>query len=235
MLFNYVSLLFIATTLATLFFLYKSTNRSLPVLIGSIVWLAIQAAIGLSGFYQYTDSLPPRFLWLMLPPILAIVLTFLLPQGRRFIDKWHLGWLGYLHVIRISVEMVLYELYQYQMIPKIMTFEGRNFDILSGFTAPIITLLGFKWKLLGKPVLLAWNIISLGLLLNVVVHAILSAPSPFQQLAFDHPNVAVLYFPYIWLPCFIVPVVLMAHLVTIRRLILRQNPNKLPNPVICAK
>lgn len=221
MLFNYVSLLFIATTLATLFFLYKSTNRSLPVLIGAIVWLFIQAAIGLSGFYQHTDSMPPRFLLLMLPPMLIIILAFLLPQGRRFMDKWQLDWLCYLHVVRIPVEMVLYELYQYQMVPKIMTFEGRNFDILSGFTAPFIAYFGYKWKLLGKPVLLVWNILSLGLLINVVAHAILSAPSPFQQMAFDHPNVAVLYFPYIWLPCFIVPVVLMAHLVTIRRLVVR--------------
>ncbi|HVF96549.1 MAG TPA: hypothetical protein VM871_04480, partial [Flavisolibacter sp.] len=37
--------------------------------------------------------------------------------------------------------------------------------------------------------------------------------------AFDQPNIAVLYFPFIWLPSFIVPVVLLSHLVCIRQLL----------------
>jgi hypothetical protein len=68
---------------------------------------------------------------------------------------------------------------------------------------------------------LVWNFICLGLLFNIVVHAVLSAPLPFQQLAFDQPNVAILYFPYVWLPAFIVPVVLLSHLVAIRKLIIK--------------
>jgi hypothetical protein len=103
-------------------------------------------------------------------------------------------------------------------MPELATFEGRNFDILSGLTAPFIWYYGFIKKKLKKGWLLAWNFICLGLLLNIVVHAVLSVPTPFQQLAFDQPAIAVLYYPFILLPAVIVPLVLFAHLVSIRQL-----------------
>jgi glycerol-3-phosphate acyltransferase PlsY len=61
------------------------------------------------------------------------------------------------------------------------------------------------------------------LLLNIVVNAVLSLPYPFQQFAFDQPNVAVLYFPFTWLPCFIVVIVLYSHLAAIRKLLKGQS------------
>lgn len=99
-----------------------------------------------------------------------------------------------------------------------MTFEGRNFDILAGLSAPVVAWFGYHKQKLSKAALLGWNIICLGLLLNIVINAILSAPFPFQQFAFDQPDVAILHFPYTWLPGFIVPAVLLAHLVNIRLL-----------------
>ena len=67
--------------------------------------------------------------------------------------------------------------------------------------------------------ILLWNFIALVLLINIVVNAVLSAPFPFQQFAFDQPNIAVLYFPFVLLPAFIVPIVLFGHLVSIRQLV----------------
>jgi hypothetical protein len=99
-----------------------------------------------------------------------------------------------------------------------MTFEGRNFDILAGITAPFVAYVGITKGKLNKSVLLIWNILCLGLLLNIVINALLSAPSPIQQFAFDQPNVAILNFPYSWLPTCIVPIVLFAHLAAIRQL-----------------
>jgi hypothetical protein len=100
-----------------------------------------------------------------------------------------------------------------------MTFEGRNFDILAGITAPIIAYFSLKKVKLSRNVVLVWNIICLGLLINIVVNGFLSAPSPLQQLAFDQPNIAILNFPFSWLPTFIVPLVLFGHLVSIRQLL----------------
>jgi hypothetical protein len=108
----------------------------------------------------------------------------------------------------------------HKLIPELMTFAGRNFDILSGLTAPIIYFVCFKnSQLKNRKLLLIWNFICLGLLLNIVINALLAAPFPFQQFAFDQPNVAILYFPFTWLPCFIVMIVLYSHLAAIRQLV----------------
>jgi len=114
----------------------------------------------------------------------------------------------------------LFLLSTHKLVPELMTFAGRNFDILSGITAPIMYFICFRnSQLKGRMLLLVWNFICLGLLLNIVINAILAAPFPFQQFAFDQPNIAVLYFPFTWLPFFIVMIVLYSHLAAIRQLI----------------
>ena len=214
----YISILFGFTTILTAWLFYKATGNSKPVLLIILIWLAIQALIAGSGFYTVTDTLPPRFLLLVLPPLLVIAGLFLSPNGRKFIDGLDLKSLTILHTIRIPVELVLFLLFTYKAVPELMTFEGRNFDILSGITAPVIFYFAFIRKQLSLKIILIWNVICLGLLINIVGNAILSAPFPFQQFAFDQPNIAVLYFPYIWLPCCVVPLVLLSHLAAIRQL-----------------
>jgi hypothetical protein len=113
----------------------------------------------------------------------------------------------------------LFGLYLHKVVPRVMTFEGRNFDMLCGLTAPFIYYFGYIKPVLNRKIILAWNVICLLLLINIVVLAVISAPLSFQRIAFDQPNVALLYFPFVWLPGFIVPVVLFAHLYTIRKLL----------------
>ena len=127
--------------------------------------------------------------------------------------------LTFIHVIRIPVEIVLLWLYQQGHIPQLMTDEGRNFDILAGITAPIMAQVAFRGGYLHKNLLAFWNVLALGLLLNIVVNAILSMPTPFQQFAQEQPNVAVFYFPFIWLPAVIVPIVFFCHLVSLSQLL----------------
>ena len=78
---------------------------------------------------------------------------------------------------------------------------------------------GLRHRKISKKWLMIWNFGCLVLVLNVVIQAILSTPYSFQQMAFDQPNIGVLYFPFSWLPCFIVPVVLFAHFIQIRFLL----------------
>lgn len=215
---SYISIIFGLTTILTSWIFYKAAGNSKPVLLVILVWLAVQTFIASSGFYMVTDTLPPRFLLLVLPPFLVIAGLFLTPKGRNFIDGLDLKSLTILHTIRIPVEIVLFFLFTYKTIPELMTFEGRNFDILSGITAPVIFYFAFVRKQLSRKIILIWNMICLGLLINIVSNAILSAPFPFQQFAFDQPNIAVLYFPFIWLPCCVVPLVLLSHLAAIRQL-----------------
>ena len=219
----YISLVFVLTTIASIFIFYKATHRNKLVLYILFSWLAIQSVIALTGFYTETDSLPPRFILLIGPALLFIAILFISSSGRLFIDRLDNSMLTLLHAVRIPVEIVLLWLSIYKTIPELMTFEGRNPDILSGISALVIYFLMFRLKKYNRTVLLIWNFICLGLLINIVVIAILSAPFVFQRFAFDQPNIALMYFPYIWLPAIVVPLVLLAHLSSIRQLLLERK------------
>lgn len=215
----HVSFVFGLTTLLTIWLFWRAANHSKTVLTVLLGWLLLQGGVGLSGFYLKTNSLPPRFPALAIPPLLLLIGLLLTNTGRAFIDSLITSRLTMLHAIRIPVEIVLFWLFVGKTVPESMTFEGRNFDILSGLTAPVVYYFGFVRKSLPKAVLLVWNLICLGLLINIVATAVLSLPSPFQQLAFNQPNIAILYFPFVWLPSVVVPIVLLAHISAIRQLV----------------
>ncbi|MBA4197582.1 MAG: hypothetical protein C0459_08520 [Chitinophaga sp.] len=212
-----LSIAFIATTLITVLLFYKATANNKTILIVILAWLAIQSIPALKGFYANTEAAPPRFLLAVAPAVVAVLLVSLF-SSAVFINTINLQRLTLLHIIRIPVELVLLYLFHYKAIPQIMTFEGRNWDILSGITAPIVYYFVFIKRILSSKWLLWWNVVGLLLLLNIVSIALLSAPFRFQQLGFEQPNVAVLYFPFIWLPCCVVPIVLFSHLVAIKKL-----------------
>jgi hypothetical protein len=215
---DYVSIAFELTTILTIWLFYRASGYSNLFLLIVMIWLVVQAFIASSDYYTVTHTLPPRFLLLVIPPFLCIMGLFMNPNGRKFIDNLELKKLTILHTVRIPVEIVLFYLFTYKTIPELMTFEGRNLDILSGITAPFVFYFGFIRKKMHHKAILIWNVVCLALLLNIVINAILSAPFQFQQFAFDQPNIAVLYFPFIWLPCCVVPLVVLSHLAAIRQL-----------------
>ena len=216
----YTIIVFFLTTGLTFFLFYRAGNYSFTVFLIISIWLVIQGILSLTGFYLVTNSIPPRVFLFILPPLLPIIVLFFTSGGRRFMDRMEPGTLTLLHTIRIPVEFVLYWLYLDKQVPKLMTFAGGNYDIISGITAPLIFYLGFVHKLVGKNIILLWNLLCLFLLFLIVRHAIFSVPSSFQKFGFDQPNIAILHFPYAWLPSCIVPMVLFSHLAMIRRLIL---------------
>lgn len=227
----YIPWIFVITTSLTIYLFCRTIHypgsqkdQHYVIIICLVAWLVLQTILTLKGVYSTdTTAMPPRIIILgVFPPLLTIVLLFVTKAGRQVIDSLSLPALTWLHVVRIPVEIVLFWLYVHKAIPQLMTFEGRNFDILAGITAPLLAYFGFAKGKLNRTLLLIWNILCLGLLLNIVINAALSAPSPLQQFAFDQPNVAILNFPYSWLPTLVVPIVLFAHLAAIRQLIRKE-------------
>ncbi|MBI1838154.1 MAG: hypothetical protein HYR91_12900 [Flavobacteriia bacterium] len=227
---TFISLTFGLTTFATLqFFIWTIRNsnsevtrkKATPIFIGLILWLTIQAGLTFKNVYNAdTNSFPPKRMILgILPMILTIIFLFATTKGKQFIDSLPLKNLTYLNIVRIPIEIVLFWLFLNKVIPELMTFEGRNFGILTGITAPFITYFGLTKAKMNRQKILIWNFICLGLLINIVVNALFSTPLPIQKFAFDQPNIAILNFPFSWLPTFIIPIILFGHLVSIRKLL----------------
>lgn len=234
----YVSITFILTAFLTVGFLFFAIKqRVLDTLPGKLFvvliafWLIFQATLAFSGFYQVTSGFPPRIFAFGPMPAFVLILLYFIFFRTSFVEQLPLKTLTLLHVIRIPVEIVLFCLYQQGQIPAAMTFEGRNFDILSGITAPIIYFLAFRNGKIDRTLLIVWNILALLLLINIVTTAVLAFPSPMQQISFEQPNVAVTYFPFVWLPAIVVPIVLFSHLASLWKLYKRRY-GRGRNPVV---
>ncbi len=215
----YVSLVFILTTFATVAILLQAIKAvglddipSKLLVFALPLWIVFQTVLAIGGFYQQTDSTPPRIVFFgVLPPVLLIALYFIFFRAS-FIEKLPLRLLTAIHLVRIPVELTLYWLFGAGQIPRIMTFEGANFDVVSGILALIIMFVAFRGGKTNRPLIIGFNLVGLVLLAIIVTIAALSVESPMQQLSFDQPNRAVSFFPYIFLPTIIVPIVFASHL-----------------------
>lgn len=192
-------------------------KSSVFLFLSLVLWLLLQAILSIQGFYKVTDTLPPRFVFLILPPLVLVLGLFSFRKSREWMDRIPQTGLTYLHLVRIPIELILYWLAMYGLIPVSMTFAGWNFDILAGMTAPLLAYFLLRNDGASKKWVLIWNLLGLLLLLNIVALGILSAPGPLQRLSFETPNIAIFEFPYVWLPSFAVPAVLFSHLVAIRK------------------
>lgn len=216
----FTHLLFILSTAFVIFQLFKATRWSKLVLSILLGWALITAILGITGFYRQGFQMPPRFLFLVGPGIVLTLVLLFTRRGRAFLSTVDIGDLTLLQTVRVPVELTLFLLYEASVIPRIMTFEGSNFDLLTGLSAPLVYYLVLQRKTLSPSWLLAWNFLGLLLLFTIMAIAILSLQTPFQRFGLDQPNIGVTYFPYVWLPGIIVPAALFSHLVSIRKLLL---------------
>ena len=206
---------FLISTLLSLLVFYFGTGRDKRVLCISLVWLLLIAAISINGFFNDTTAVPPRFLLVLMGALGLGVFLF-----RRLNNvEINTRLLVLIHGIRVPIEIGLYQLYLAGEVPKIMTFKGWNFDIWIGVSAIVLyAFIMFKPDVVSKRFLLVWNWTGIIFLTVIVLVALLSAPLPIQQLAFDQPNIAVQAFPFVFLPAYIVPIVYVSHILSLVRL-----------------
>jgi hypothetical protein len=185
--------------------------------------IALMSFLSLIGFTADFTSLPPR------PPMLAIFifivfiyLTFTTSVGKILI-KTPPEWILYLQSFRVLVEVLLWMLFIQNLLPIQMTFEGRNWDILTGILGPIVGYFCFVRKTWSPKIAFWYNLLGLVLLFNILTIAVLSMPTPIRQFMNEPSNTIVGYFPFIFLPNILVPIAFIMHLFSLRQLSLMEN------------
>ena len=181
------------------------------VMLAMTGWVALLGLLSLEGFFADFRSLPPRILPALLLPLILGYLWLRSNGMRRLMARTPVQWPIYLQSFRIVMELILWALYLQHRVPAIMTFEGRNADIVVGLTAIPVGYLCFVRKAWPVRVAFWWNVAGILILLNVVVHAQLSTPSPLRVFLTDPPVTFIAYWPYILLPGFLVPLAWLGH------------------------
>jgi hypothetical protein len=152
---------------------------------------------------------------LLLGGVLVLSVTIATSRlGTRLATGLPLWALVGVHVFRLPLELAMHGLAERGIMPVQMSYSGRNFDIVTGITAPIVAWL--VWRGIGGNwLVIAWNLLGLGLLMNIVAVAIASTP-PFAAFGPDRLNIFVMVTPFVWLPAVMVVAALAGHLVILR-------------------
>ncbi len=187
----------------TIFFAWWTKLRAIP-----LAWLFATGLLGWLGMFQIF-TLPPRLMLVFIPGLVAFSIL-----------AWRSGWherplrllVGF-QAFRILVEILIHQAVVEGIAPPQMSWEGLNFDIVTGVTAAMF--IPFVERA-PRWLLHTWNGLGLALLINVVSVGMLSMPTPFQ--VFTPDNIWIGFFPFCWLPLILVMIAFLGHLVLFKRL-----------------
>ena len=179
--------------------------------VGLAVWLGVLAVLAGQGYFLEFQSMPPRLTLAGLLPLVAGLLMLPTHGTRHFLAVTPPERLIYLQSFRIVMEIILWALAVQGRAPKLMTFEGRNIDILVGLTAIPIGWMVVERRAWPVWVAAAWNVVGILILANVVIHAQLALPTPFRAFVTEPSTAFLATFPYIWLVGFLVPFAFWLH------------------------
>jgi hypothetical protein len=174
-------------------------------------WLAFTAGLAWSGALLRAGTIPLYFPLLLLTPIVAGILFLRSSPGEEVLARLPPASPVVMQSFRIVMELILWALAVQGRVPYLITFEGRNVDILIGLTAWAVARYCFVLRTWPARVATLWNVAGLLILANVVFHAYLSAPTALR-IFFTHPPTAFIgTLPYVWLPTFLVPLAVWLH------------------------
>ncbi|HYH80305.1 MAG TPA: hypothetical protein VEX86_10920 [Longimicrobium sp.] len=182
------------------------------------LWLAATFAAGASGRLRF-DTMPPTMMvFLVIAWALALYVA-LSRTGLALAEGVPLALLVGVQAFRLPLELLMHRAADEGLMPAQMSFSGRNFDIVTGTTALLLGVALWVWReRVPLRLVAAWNVMGTLLLANVLVVAMLSAPTPFRVFMNEPANTWITAAPWIWLPAVFVVAAIAGHVIVFRRL-----------------
>ena len=200
---------------------YTPRKKNRNLIVTAVIfsgWLFISALIAFNGTLMDFSSTPPKILLILIPSVLGIIYISNSKRVTAMLEFIPKSWLVYIQSFRILMEVMLWMLFTANIIPVQMTFEGMNYDILAGLSAPLIGYYALTVKKWPAIVALLWNFAGFLLVLNITIISVLSTPGVLRQFTTGPSNTIAAYFPFVWIPAFIVPFAFLMHVLSIKQL-----------------
>lgn len=207
--------LLVALSLVTIFFKYLPKGMALRFACVLLAWLSWVGFLGLSGRLADLTLRPPAIAYIVAPLMAFMLMVLATRWGGTFSMRFPIRLLLGAQVFRVAVEILLHLLWQDGQIPRMLTWDGANFDVVIGLTAPLAAWVVIRLRA-GLWLAQAWTVAGLLMLANVVVRSVLTAPGPLQLVVTEVPNLLPGQFPYVYLVGFLAPLALLLHLMAIR-------------------
>lgn len=194
-----------------------STMSGLAIVLGSTATLAT------AGAFTATIGSPRVLVYFAASNLTAIALAAS-GVGKRFADSVPVTALIAFQGFRLPLELVLHSWYEQGTLPVQMTYEGDNWDIVTGVLALAVATASPKvaprrqwWLAAG------FTAVGMALLLRVMSIALRSLPWQWRSYLGDPPVLLPFHAPYTWILPMCVSTALFGHLVVVRWLWARRG------------
>lgn len=195
-------------------------NRRFFILSGGLAgWFIYLFILSQTGILQNTD-LPPKFpIFLFLPFVIFTIVFYIRNKNDEVIRSMPNTWPVYYQTFRIFVELLLLYTFYKAIVPVQATFEGLNFDILMGISAPFVGYFVFGKPVKNLTLARAWNVLGILMILFVAVVVGTSFYVP-HIWGSDTPltNPVFMKFPYLLIAGFLAPSGIFMHVVSLIQL-----------------
>jgi hypothetical protein len=194
---------------------------------GATLWILATGLLATAGVLRFAPF-PPTMLGLIALTFVIVLVLGRSELGGRLAIGLPLAVLVGAQAFRVVVELLLHRAYVEGLMPVQMSYSGYNFDVVTGISAALLALV-MRWTTVPVVVVRIWNVVGLLLLANVLVIALLSAPTPLRQFHNEPANVWITKAPWVWLPTVMVLMALLGHVLIFRRLSAGNVTTTLPN------
>jgi hypothetical protein len=194
----------------------KGTLRMLGL---ATIWLVYLFVLQKSELIL-DKSLPPKLPFLIFVPFIIFTIIFSRnSKSNQALIAMPKSWLVYLQSFRIIVEVIILYTFFEGVIPQSASFEGYNFDVVMGITAPFVAYFLFKDGVKNLLLARVWNVFGIIMILFV---AMIIVTSYYQPSLWGSKVVLVkdefFSYPYILLPAFLAPMGILFHVVSLLQL-----------------
>lgn len=182
------------------------------------LWLTYVGTLSAAGVIGDAALRPPGIVYVFAPVIIFMIVFAVRSEACAIVaSRLPLTLLMGAQVFRVAVEIGIHRLGEDGLVPRLMTYEGGNVDIMIGASAPVMAWL-WTSRRMGPRIAVLWNILGLTALVNVALRAMLTAPGPANLIQSEVPNVAMGMFPYTYLAGFFAPTAVLLHILSLRAL-----------------
>jgi len=185
-------------------------ERLRALLIGLPLWLLYVGLLSYFGVVSNTTLRPPGIVYVALPSVLCVVAV---AARSGAVPVWILI---AMQTFRVGVELLLHRLSVDGLAPRLITYEGLNFDIMIGLSAPLIAWVSTRGRW-GERLAFGWNIAGLITLANAIALSALTAPG-LEIIHSEVADKALGLFPFTYVAGFFAPLAIALHALSIRAL-----------------
>jgi hypothetical protein len=185
-------------------------RSGLWVMAGVSIWMVVTWAAAASGLLEF-GPLPPPITFVVLAMFIGAFALARSSIGQRLAAGVPLAALVGIQGFRLPLELIMHRAYSEGVMPEQMSYSGLNYDIITGICALFVASLLLLGRMPTWGVKI-WNWGGSLLLLNIIVIALLSTPTPLRVFRQEPANVWIVDTPFIWLPALFVAYATLGHL-----------------------